>query len=89
VYPEPGRSLHSMGIFSNFMKNIGEDERWNGRTQSGASWSPEQLRRNLRLQLETIKEEDQTNGTLLISQEIWTQTESNVRVMERSGSRSS
>jgi hypothetical protein len=35
-----------MGIFSDFMKNIGEDERWSGRTQSGVSWSPEQLRRD-------------------------------------------
>ena len=78
-----------MGIFSNFMKNMGEDERWSGRTQSGASWSPEQLDRGLRLQLETVKIEDHTVGTLPISQEISTHTESNVNMVELSGSQSS
>ena len=78
-----------MGIVSNFMKNIDEGERWCGRTQSGASWSPEQLRRDLRLQLETVKIEDQTEGTLPFGQEISTPIESNVRVMECAGSRSS
>jgi hypothetical protein len=78
-----------MGIFSNFMNNIGEDERWSGRTQSGASWSPEQLRRDPRLQLETVKIEDQTDGTLPFGQGISTHIESNVRVMECAGSRSS
>jgi hypothetical protein len=77
-----------MGIISNFMKSIGEDERWSGRTQSGASWSPEQLRRDLRLQLETVKIGDQTESTVPSSQEISTHAESNVMVMERSGSRS-
>jgi hypothetical protein len=78
-----------MGIISNFMKNIGEDERWSGRTQSGASWSPEQFRQGLWLQLETIKIEDQSDGTLPICREISTHAESSVRVMQRSGSRSS
>lgn len=75
-----------MGIFSNFMKNIGEDERWSGRTQSGASWSPEQLYRDLRLQFDTVEIEDQTGRTLPICQEISTHSGSNVRVMERAGS---
>jgi hypothetical protein len=78
-----------MGIFSNFMKNIGEGERWCGRTQSGASWSPEQLRRDLQLQLETVKVDDQTEGTLPFGREISTHIESNVRTMECTGSRSS
>ena len=82
-------ALKIMGMISNFMKNIGEDERWSGRTQSGASWSPEQLRRDLRLQLETVKVEDQSDGILPICQEISTHAESSVRVMMRSGSRSS
>ena len=82
-------ALCTMGIVSNFMKNIGEDKRWSGRTQSGAGWSPEQLRRDLRLQLETVKIEDQTDGTLPIYQEISAHAESTARVMERSGSRSS
>lgn len=42
----PNRAaLHVMGFFSYFMENIDEDGRWNGRTQSGVSWSPEQLHR--------------------------------------------
>ena len=53
-----------MGIVSNFMKNIDEGERWCGRTQSGGCWSPEQLRRGPPAQLETVKIEDQTEGTL-------------------------
>jgi hypothetical protein len=60
VHPNQA-ALCNMGIFSNFMKNIGEDERWSGRTQSGASWSPEQLRRGLRLQVETVTIEDRTD----------------------------
>jgi hypothetical protein len=85
--PNPA-ALRNMGIFSNFMKNIGEEERWSGRTQSGASWSTEQLRRDLRLQLETVKIEDETVVTLPIGQEISTHAESNVRVAERSGRQS-
>ena len=77
---------YNMGIFSNFMKNIGEDERWSGRTQSGASWSPEQLYRDLRLHFDTVEIEDQTGGTQPICQEISTHAGSNVRVMERAGS---
>jgi hypothetical protein len=44
-----------MGIIANLKKNIGEGERWNGRTQSEASWSPEQLRRALRLPEESVR----------------------------------
>jgi hypothetical protein len=78
-----------MGIISTFTENIGENARWNGRTQSDASWSPEQLGRDLRMQVDTVKIEDRTNGTLSICREIPTHIESNVTVMEHSGSRSS
>jgi hypothetical protein len=85
----PNRAaLYTMGIFSNFVKNISEDERWNGRTQSGTSWSPEQLRQDLRLLVETVKIQDQTDGTPPICQERPALAESNVRGMQRSGSRS-
>jgi hypothetical protein len=74
-------------IFSNFMQNISEDNRWNGRTQSGASWSPDQLRRDLRLQVETVRVEDRAeDGTLPTSREVATHAESRVRELEHSGS---
>jgi hypothetical protein len=67
-------ALHTVRIFSNFMQNISEGNRWNGRTQSGASWSPDQLRRDLRLQVETVRVEDRAeDGTLPTSREVATQ----------------
>jgi hypothetical protein len=77
-----------MGLFSNFITNIGEGKRWNGGTQSGASWSPEQLRQDLRLQVETVKIEDHLDGTPPICEETHGDAESQVRVMQRSGSQS-
>ena len=78
----------TMGIVSNAMKGIGEGERWNGRTQSGASWSPEQLGRELRLQVEAVTIEDPTDGNLPVCPEIPIHAESSVRAREHSGSRS-
>jgi hypothetical protein len=75
-----------MRIFKNFMDNIGEDKRWNGRTQSGASWSPDQLRHDLRLQVESVAAEDRAEGR---RQEVPVPDESSTKVLERSGSRSS
>ena len=53
-----------MGIFSTFMENIGENARWNGRTHSDASWSPEKRCRDLRMQVATVEIEDRTSGNL-------------------------
>jgi hypothetical protein len=39
-------------VFTTFAENIGEGNRWNGRTQSNESWAPEQVHRELRLQAE-------------------------------------
>lgn len=86
MYPNQA-ALCKMGIFTNFMRHIAEDERWSGRTQSGASWSSEQLRRDLRLQLETVEVGGKTDGALPIHQEISPPSASNVRLMESSRSR--
>jgi hypothetical protein len=51
-----------MGIIADLKKNIGEGERWNGRTQSEASWSPEQLRRELRRPAQSVGIAGQTEG---------------------------
>jgi hypothetical protein len=51
-----------MGIIADLKKNIGEGERWSGRTQSEASWSPEQLRRALRLPVQSVSVAGQTEG---------------------------
>ena len=77
-----------MDIFSNFLKNIGESGRWNGRTQSSVSWSPEQLRQDLRTQVETVGIEDRGDDLLPTCQEIPTIAESGVGVMEHSGGQS-
>jgi hypothetical protein len=39
-------------VIADFKENIGEGNRWHGRTQSSVSWSPEQLNRERRLQVE-------------------------------------
>jgi hypothetical protein len=71
---------HALEIFSQFIKGIGEGQRWSGRTQSSASWSPEQLRHDLRLQLVAAGIGGQTDVHLRILEGIPTRAESSIGV---------
>lgn len=56
MHPRQGRSTLTMNSMTRVLKGltegIGEGKRWNGRTQSSESWSPEQLHRDLHLQVD-------------------------------------